>query len=636
MQLREYGYIRAAAASIPVSIADPMENARQIISTIQEADELLVEVLVFAELAVTGYSCGDLFTQQLLLDQSFIALEKIVQSTKDMKMLIVAGLPLAIDDQLFNVAAVIHSGELLAFVPKRHTHCNNYGFRHFRSSSELNKTHVDFNGKRIPICENIIFVDQESKIRIGVCLDGELSSPVSPALFDAHLILHPGADHEYVGRKEHRKHLLSMRSHMAKSAYVYASAGSDESTGDHIYSGHCLIIENGKILDENRFCEKGKFAISDIDIELIQLDRLKSNLSKETDVLTLETAFSRDHRSRSLLRQCDPYPFLPGEEEEDEYFNEVLRLQATAYMQRMKKTGIHRSHIGISGGLDSTWALIVICKAHEMLGTPKENINCITMPGYGTTDASLSIARRICTLFGLRLREIPIIESTSLHFRDIEHDPDDYSVVYENAQARERTQILMDLANKENGLVVGTGDLSEIALGWSTYNGDHMSMYGVNTSVPKTLLRAMVYWYAHQQVDDRKEALLSVLKLPVSPELLPPDEKGNVMQKTEDILGDYDLNDFYLYQVIRGFSPRKILLHASYAFADRYDDKILLHGLKNFYRRFISQQFKRNTAPDSAKVLPLCLSSRWEFQMPSDASSALFLKELDNIEGELK
>lgn len=638
MRLKDVGYVRVAAASIPVSIADPYTNVNYIVDTITQAQKVDVEVLVFPALTLTGSTCGDLFRQELLLNESLKALKAVLKATAGNTMLISLGLPLRVDGQIYNAAAVIQSGKLLAFIPSENSTQQDSCFDPvlFRFSEQHTSSHVKFYGEEIPFQRDILFVDKDSDLSIAVHVCKNLLEPHVPELQQATVHLHLASSPEIVGKNNLRSDMLRWLSLRQQSAEVYASSSSDESTSDYIYSGHCLIAERGELLESNQYQQKGPYIVTDVDVDTPACLRSSRGSSVVSEHSVMKISFSRDEKSRTLLRQYSPYPFLPHASDEERYYSEVLHLQATAYMQRMKKTGLHLSHIGISGGLDSTWALIVALKAHEMLGTSKDNIRCITMPGFGTSDASRKSAHQICSLLGLALREIPIVDVTLQHFRDIGHDPQDLSLTYENAQARERTQILMDLANKEGGLVVGTGDLSEIALGWSTYNGDQMSMYGINASVPKTLLRAILAWYAHKQPEDLKRALLTVLQRPVSPELLPLDAQGAIVQKTEDSLGDYDVNDFFLYYVVRtGYSPKKILYLASLAFKERYSQKELCHTLRIFYRRFITQQFKRNAAPDSAKVLPVSLSSRTEWRMPSDASSRLFMMELDKLEEEL-
>lgn len=638
MRLKDIGYVRVAAASIPVSIADPHTNANHIIETITQANTQDVEVLVFPALTLTGSTCGDLFRQELLLNESLEALKAVLKATVGITMLISLGLPLRENGQIYNVAAVIQSGKLLAFIPSvnstQQDRCFDPGL--FLFSEQRTSSHVTFDGEDIPFYSDILFVDKDSDLSIAVHVCKNLLEPCAPTLRQARVHLHLAASPEIVGKEKLRSDMLRWQSVRQQSAEVYASSSSDESTSDYIYSGHCLIVERGELLVSNQYQQKGSFIVTDVDVDTPACLRSPGGSSVDSEHSVIKIPFSRNEKNRTLLRHYSPYPFLPDAGDEERYYSEVLHLQATAYMQRMKKTGLHLSHMGISGGLDSTWALIVAIKAHEMLGTSKDNIRCITMPGFGTSDASRKSAHQICSLFGLALREIPIVDVTLQHFKDIGHDPQDLSLTYENAQARERTQILMDLANKEGGLVVGTGDLSEIALGWSTYNGDQMSMYGVNASVPKTLLRALLAWYANKQPTELKHALLAVLERPVSPELLPLDAQGAIVQKTEDSLGDYDVNDFFLYYVVRtGYSPKKILYLASLAFQGRYTQKELCRTLRIFYRRFITQQFKRNAAPDSAKVHPVSLSSRAEWRMPSDASSRLFMMELDKLEEEL-
>lgn len=640
MKLQEYGYVRVGTAVPEVWIADPTRNAQEMIKLIEQAQEQQIEVLLFPELATTGYSCGELFNQDLLLSKSNEALIALKKVSAGSRMLIVVGAPLVVSNRLFNIAAVIHGGSIKAFVPKSHmpNYREFYEFRWFSDAEEINEHMVLFDGELVPIDENILICDQDSELKLAIEICEDLWVPNAPSIRHAqrgaNLILNLSSSNEVMGKSIERRDLVAGRSDNQICGYIYTSSGHTESTTDLVFSGHCLIAEDGDILYENRFLEKGPLGFADIDYEKLQMERLRTNSFENIHSDYVFVYFKRDEAERTLKKTYEHHPFLPSAHK-DELYDDVLRLQAIGLAQRMKRTGIEKSVIGVSGGLDSTWALIVIKKAHELLGLPTENILAVTMPGLGTSEKTLNNVRTLMNALNIPYQTIDIKESVLLHFRDIGHDPSNTKVVYENAQARERTQILMDIANKDGGLVVGTGDLSEIALGWATYNGDHMSMYSVNCSLPKTLIRDLMRNYADRNEEALKVALYDVLGTPVSPELLPPDAQGNLTQLTEDIVGDYAVNDFFLYQMVGfGFSPRKIIALATIAFAGRFDETELIGMLKNFYRRFITQQFKRNASPDGPKVTKISLSSRGDFKMPSDASYSLWTRELEQMEKE--
>lgn len=640
MKLQEYGYVRVGTAVPQVWIADPTRNAEEMIELIEKAQALKIEVLLFPELATTGYSCGELFNQELLLSKSNEALVALKNVSAGHSMVIVVGAPLVVSNRLFNVAAVIHHGSIKAFVPKSHmpNYREFYEFRWFSDATEVNEHLVWFDGEQVPIDENILICDEDSELKMAIEICEDLWVPNSPSIRHAqrgaNLILNLSSSNEVIGKSIERRNLVAGRSDNQICGYVYCSSGHTESTTDLVFSGHCLIAEDGDILYEDRFLEKGPIGFADIDYEKLQMERLRTNSFENIHSDYVFVYFQRDDEPRTLKKQYVHHPFLPAAHK-DTLYEDVLHLQAIGLAQRMKRTGIQKSVIGVSGGLDSTWALIVIKKAHELLALPTENIIAITMPGLGTSEKTLRNVSALMNALAIPYKTIDIKEAVYLHFRDIGHDPANTKVVYENAQARERTQILMDIANKDGGLVVGTGDLSEIALGWATYNGDHMSMYSVNCSLPKTLIRDLMKNYADRSSPDLKEALYAVLGTPVSPELLPPDQAGNLTQLTEDIVGDYAVNDFFLYQIVGfGFPPKKIIALAKIAFADRFTEKELIEMLKNFYRRFITQQFKRNASPDGPKVTKISLSSRGDFKMPSDASYTLWTRELEQMEPE--
>ena len=638
MKLQDYGYLRVGTAVPEVTIADPVANAQELLRLYELAKDKQIEVLVFPELTTTGYSCGELVNQDFLLKQSNQALLDIAHGTADSAMLVVVGAPLVMNNRLFNVAAVLHRGEILCFVPKSHLPNTKefYEARWFSTAEQVNDVTVNLGGKEIPIHEDILICDRQSDLKIAIEICEDMWVPHAPSIRHAqrgaNLILNLSSSPEVVGKTLERRLLVASHSNNQIVAYAYASSGHTESTSDVIFSGHCLIAEDGQILYEDRFMEQGPIGYADIDYDKLQLERLRSYSFSHDRGAYISVEFERDQAERKLQRHYSTHPFLP-DTYHDAYYQDILTLQAIGLAQRLKKTGIKKSHLGISGGLDSTWALLVALRAHEIANLPKENICGISMPGFGTSPTTRTNASELMMALELPLREIDIQKSVLQHFEDIGHDPADTKVVYENAQARERTQILMDLANKEHGLVVGTGDLSEIALGWSTYNGDHMSMYSVNCSVPKTLIRGLMRWYGDQSDDRLKNVLYGILQTPISPELLPPDAKGAIVQKTEDIIGDYSLNDFFLYHVVGGgYEPRKIILLAENAFGASYTRSQLISHLKNFYRRFITSQFKRNAAPDGPKVTSIGLSGRGDFRLVSDAAYTLWTRQLEEME----
>jgi len=646
LDLKSYGFLRVAAVVPPVTVGNPAENKTEILRLIGQANKQLAGVVVFPELSLTGYTCADLFHQTVLLRQAEAALHFLLKNTENIPVLAAVGLPVASDNQLFNCAALIYRGRILGVVPKTFIPNYNefYEKRWFASSVTRTSNDVTLCGQTVPFGENLLFSDDTSALCIGVELCEDLWVPVPPssihALNGANLILNLSASNELVGKSEYRRELVRQQSARLYAGYVYASAGEGESTTDVVFGGHAMIAENGAILAQSRFPDGSSLLVGDIDLEKLQNDRRKFNsfMARPDERPYHRISFSLESAcAKRSARPIDPRPFVPGEKEERELrCREILKLQSTGLSQRMKKTGIKRAVVGISGGLDSTLALLVTAQAVRSLGLPPENVIGITMPGFGTTGRTYQNSLALMRELGVTVREIPIKDACLTHFRDIGHDPAVLDVTYENVQARERTQILMDIANKEGGLVVGTGDLSELALGWATYNGDHMSMYAVNASVPKTLVRYLVGYYADMVAEGRaRDTLIDILNTPVSPELLPPDPDGSIAQRTEDIVGDYELHDFFLFHMLRnGFSPKKIHFLACAAFEGVYDSGTILRWLKVFYRRFFSQQFKRSCLPDGVKVGSVCLSPRGDWRMPSDASAALWLSELEDIEAE--
>ena len=622
-----YGFIRVGAAVPKCKLADSIYNKDKLIQLMQKAAEKQIQVLVFPELSITTYTCGDLFFQFSLLESAQKGLSDIVSASQSIDVFTVVGLPIAADNQIFNCAVVIYRGKILGVVPK--TFLPNYGeFYEKRIGADLL-----FTAEQIPYC------------KIGVELCEDLWSPIPPSSYQAvagaTILLNPSASNELATKYDYRKKLISQQSSRCIGAYVYASSGVGESTQDMVFSGHGIIYENGSLLAESkRFLRESQIIYADVDLELLANDRRKNSSFMDCQIPLpsyREITFSMKPQSviEQLERVIKPNPFVPDTNAFlDQRCQDIFNIQVVGLARRIEHTQVKSIVIGISGGLDSTLALLVAVKACDYLKFSRNHVIGITMPGFGTTDRTYHNALSLMEALGVQIREISIQKAALQHFEDIGHDVSIHDVTYENTQARERTQILMDIANKENGLVVGTGDLSELALGWATYNGDHMSMYGVNAGVPKTLVRILVQWVAQygslSQV--AKDILSDVLDTPVSPELLPPDEKGNINQKTEEIVGPYQLHDFFLYYVVRfGFSPSKILFLAEQAFAGEYDKATLLKWLKNFYRRFFSQQFKRSCLPDGPKVGTISLSPRGDWRMPTDAFYRIWMEELEKL-----
>lgn len=643
-----YGFIRVGAAVPKCKLADSIYNKDKLIQLMQKAAEKQIQVLVFPELSITTYTCGDLFFQFSLLESAQKGLSDIVSASQSIDVFTVVGLPIAADNQIFNCAVVIYRGKILGVVPK--TFLPNYGEfyekRWFSSASELISKEITLCGQKVPIGADLLFTaEQIPYCKIGVELCEDLWSPIPPSSYQAvagaTILLNPSASNELATKYDYRKKLISQQSSRCIGAYVYASSGVGESTQDMVFSGHGIIYENGSLLAESkRFLRESQIIYADVDLELLANDRRKNSSFMDCQIPLpsyREITFSMKAQSviEQLERVIKPNPFVPDTNAFlDQRCQDIFNIQVVGLARRIEHTQVKSIVVGISGGLDSTLALLVAVKACDYLKFSRNHVIGITMPGFGTTDRTYRNALSLMEALGVQIREISIQKAALQHFEDIGHDVSIHDVTYENTQARERTQILMDIANKENGLVVGTGDLSELALGWATYNGDHMSMYGVNAGVPKTLVRILVQWVAQygslSQV--AKDILSDVLDTPVSPELLPPDEKGNINQKTEEIVGPYQLHDFFLYYVVRfGFSPSKILFLAEQAFAGEYDKATLLKWLKNFYRRFFSQQFKRSCLPDGPKVGTISLSPRGDWRMPTDAFYRIWMEELEKL-----
>ena len=636
------GFIKVAAGTPKIRVADCDYNAEQIIALMREAAARGVKVLALPELCVTGYTCGDLFLQDTLLDGAERALGRILEETKELDLLTALGLPMRHQGELYNCAALSHKGRLLGLVPKTHlpNYSEFYERRWFVSGGDI-RDYGSLAGQKTPMYSRMLLKCAslpELVIGAEVCEDLWAADPPSTALAraGATLILNLSASDEVAGKAEYRRQLVSGQSARLLCGYVYADAGEGESTTDLVFAGHNLIAENGTILAEKRF-ETG-LIVSEIDVDRLAYERRRNTTftgKKDLDlywysVLQLELS------DAPLTRPVSPSPFIPEDPgHRAERCEEILKIAALGLKKRLEHTNASCAVVGLSGGLDSTLAILITTMAFDMLGRDRKGILAVTMPCFGTTKRTRSNAELLAVELGTDFREVNIGDAVKQHFADIGQSMEDQSVTFENGQARERTQVLMDLANQRGGLVIGTGDLSELALGWATYNGDHMSMYGVNASIPKTLVRHLVAYEADRLGGKAGEVLRDILDTPVSPELLPPKD-GEIAQKTEDLVGPYELHDFFLYYAIRwGFPPRKVLRLATYALGDRYDRETLLKWLKNFYRRFFSQQFKRSCLPDGPKVGSVTLSPRGDWRMPSDAVSALWLKELETLEKEV-
>ena len=651
------GFIKVAAGTPDVRVADCEFNATEIIRMIHDMEKHGAKIMVFPELCITAYTCGDLFWQKNLIEEAMKQLIRIVRETVDVDALIFVGLPIIYKGKLYNVAAGVNHGEIVGLVPKTYLPNYNefYEARYFTSGAEVDtftgefvldkEEYGIFNDQYAPFSPNTIFSCSsmpELKIAVELCEDLWVPNPpsVMHALHGANLIVNLSASDEVVGKDSYRKSLVSSQSARLLCGYIYATAGEGESTQDVVYGGHNLISENGAVLAESKRFENGVI-YADIDIERLNNERRRMTtyqFAADTSDPKVsgsykEAVFDIKKSDTSLERIIDSRPFVPGiKAERERRCDEILNIQAMGLKKRLAHIHGKNAVIGLSGGLDSTLALLVTVRAFDMLGMERSQITAVTMPCFGTTDRTYNNACQLSEHLGATLKEVNIKEAVNLHFRDIEHDPDVHDVTYENGQARERTQILMDIANQSGGIVIGTGDLSELALGWATYNGDHMSMYAVNSSVPKTLVRHLVRYYA-DTCEDKKlsEILLDILDTPVSPELLPPKD-GVISQKTEDLVGPYELHDFFLYYMLRWtFSPKKIFRLAQNAFAGEYDEETILKWLKTFYRRFFMQQFKRSCLPDGPKVGSVAVSPRGDLRMPSDACATLWLKELDEI-----
>ena len=631
------GFVKVAAATPDIRVAAVEYNAGQICHMIDEAVNEGAKIIVFPELCITGYTCSDLFTQEVLLDHAREALHQIAVYTEEKDALVFVGVPLSVDGELYNVAAALNHGEILGLTTK--TFLPNYGefyeMRQFREGPRTARE-ILFDGKRIPFGPQILFAASSmSELLVSAEICEDVWSPVPPSIEAARegatIIVNCSASDETIGKASYRQNLIEGQSARLIAGYIYANAGEGESTTDLVFGGHNIIAENGATLAKSKRFQNG-IIYTEIDVKRLLSERRKNTTFQTAKERKLfRVPFDIEITETQLTRNFASRPFVPSaKEERAKRCEEILTIQAMGLKKRLSHTHAKSAVVGISGGLDSTLALLVTAKAFDYLGMDRKQIIAVTMPCFGTTDRTYNNACKMAQKLGAALREVPIAESVTQHFKDISHDPEDHSVTYENAQARERTQVLMDISNQTGGLVIGTGDMSELALGWATYNGDHMSMYGVNASVPKTLVRHLVQYYADTTEDEELKAVLyDVLDTPVSPELLPPKD-GEIAQKTEDLVGPYELHDFYLYYMLRfGYEPSKIYRLAKLAFDGEYDDATIYKWLRTFCWRFFSQQFKRSCLPDGPKVGTVALSPRGDWRMPSDACVASWMRDLE-------
>ena len=638
--MNEYGYVKVGASTLELKVSDTIYNVQMIKKQIDEAVNKNIQIISFPELSITGYTCGDLFNQDILIDKAYEGLKDLVDYSKDKMIVIIVGSPIKCENKLYNCAVVINNGKILGIVPKTYIPNYNefYEMRWFKSSNDLKIKEINLFNEIVPIGVDLIFtskLDDELKFGVEICEDVWSLYPKSNdyASKGASIIFNLSASNETIGKYDFRKELIKMQSIKTISGYVYSSSGINESSTDLLFSGSSLIYENGKLLSENnRFDFNSNLIYSDIDIKRLVNDRRKntsfiSNTDKEYRNIYFTTS-----KNNFISRKYSKYPFVPSNEDKrEERCKEIINIQSSALAKRLKHTNIKKCVIGVSGGLDSTLAFLVIKKAFEKLKIDNKNIIAVTMPGFGTTNRTYENALDLIKINNATLKEIDIKKACLVHYSDIDQDINNHDITYENAQARERTKILMDIANKENALVIGTGDLSELALGWCTYNGDHMSMYSVNSSIPKTLVKYLVKYIADTDKKNKK-VLYDILSTPISPELLPADEKGNIKQITEDKIGPYIFHDFYLYHFFRyGASPKKIYMLAVNTFENEYSKEEILKWLKVFIKRFFNQQFKRSCMPDGVKVGSISLSPRGDLRMPSDASYNIWIKELEEI-----
>ena len=640
--MNQYGFLKVAAAVPHVEVADCDFNAGRILSLMEQAATRGVEIIAFPELSLTAYTCGDLMLQPTLLNGAEEALETLIRKSRKLPLVGIVGAPLRHGSAIYNCAIVFSQGKVMGVVPKSYIpdYSEFYENRVFTSGAGITDDQISVGGVLCDFGVDLTFDVNGVEFGVEICEDLWVAQQPSSqlALDGAKVIFNLSASPEAVGKHAYLRQLVIQQSARTLSAYVYTSAGFGESSTDLVFAGKAFIAESGHLMAETeRFSLEEKLIVADVDIELLEFQRQRNTSFRVNESGSENTVIEMEipdpMQSSTLDRVVNPLPFLPAAEQEEACYEEMFEIQSHGLAKRMRHIGSKCAIIGISGGLDSTLALLGVVRTFDKLGLDRKGIYGITMPGFGTTDRTYHNALELMQLLGITMLEIPIREACLQHFRDIDVDPTDRSATYENAQARERTQILMDLANKLNGIVIGTGDLSELALGWATYNGDQMSMYGINGTIPKTLVRKLVTWAATKAENERiGEILHDVVATPVSPELLPANDEGKITQKTEDLVGPYELHDFFLYHFINsGYSPEKILYMAECAFDEEYDRTTILKWLKVFFRRFFSQQFKRSALPDGPKVGLVSLSPRGDWRMPSDASARMWLKELDKL-----
>ncbi|MCC8187361.1 MAG: NAD(+) synthase [Bacteroides sp.] len=640
-----YGFVKVAAAVPTLRVADCGYNAQHIEKLIGQAEEAGVQIVAFPELCITSYTCGDLFAQQLLLEDAERALLYLLHQTRQMEVISILGMPLALDSTLLNAAVVIHRGKVLGAVPKTYlpNYKEFYEMRWFTSALAVEETQIQLCGQSVPLGTHLLFETPDTTFGVEICEDVWAVIPPSSmqALKGAEILFNLSADNECISKHNYVRTLISQQSARCIAGYVFSSCGFGESTTDVVFAGNGLIYENGSLLAQSeRFRLDEQLIISEIDVERLRTERRMNTTFSANKANCpgpkaerIRIDYRHPEEDFRLTRIFEPFPFVPPMKEFAERCEETFSIQVNGLAQRLNHTQAQTAVIGISGGLDSTLALLVCVKTFDKLEWDRKRILGITMPGFGTTDRTYNNALSLMRSLGISTREISIKAACIQHFKDIGHDINVHDTTFENGQARERTQILMDIANQTGGLVVGTGDLSELALGWATYNGDHMSMYGVNASIPKTLVQYLVRWVAENEMDEQSGAtLLDIVDTPISPELVPANEQGEICQKTEDLVGPYELHDFFLYYFMRfGFRPEKIDYLAQRTFKDKYDSATIRKWLHTFFRRFFSQQFKRSCLPDGPKVGTVAISPRGDWRMPSDASAAGWLKEIEEL-----
>lgn len=662
-----YGYVKVASAIPAVRVGDVAYNVEQIENLVIQAEGKGVEVIVFPELSLTGYTCQDLFRQQLLLDRVEQGVMRLMDFTRKLDIIAIVGAPVPVGNLLLNCAVVIQKGHVLGMVPKFYlpNYSEFYEKRWFASAQDLRDMELRYAGNVVNMTADVQLFRTADGVLFGIEICEDVWAPAPPsnklALAGADIVFNLSASDELIGKHDYLKSLLSQQSARTMTGYVYSSCGFGESTQDVVYGGNAMIYENGKLLAEAaRFSLEPQMMMTQIDVEKLRSERrgnstyvnaqrnVKFSLLDKQFGIRIIDAFPKEmEREFKLERTVSPHPFIPAMEDMEVSCEEIFNIQVMGLVKRLVHTHAETAVIGISGGLDSTLALLVCVKAFDKLKRSRKGIVGVTMPGFGTTGRTYNNAMELMRSLGITVKEVSIVDAVTQHFEDINHDISVHDVTYENSQARERTQVLMDMANKLNGMVVGTGDLSELALGWATYNGDHMSMYGVNASVPKTLIRYLVNYVAQREVDDQSaQTLQDIIDTPISPELIPADEKGNIQQKTEDLVGPYELHDFFLYYFLRfGFSPKKIFMLAKNAFIENkskrvklgpndpetYDEETIKKWLRVFVRRFFSQQFKRSCLPDGPKVGSVSLSPRGDWRMPSDAMATMWMQDAENM-----